>query len=125
LIIVKGDDEAAIVARIEKELRGEDIEIFQSDDTEYSMEQVLAFLGYNAKQTRIYVGRLERNTRRIEEDIRASSRLLEPMAAFFTIMLEEMQANTGDAMNAGTILTRFARHKSIQQRLEAEGKTPD
>lgn len=89
MIIIKGQDEAAIVARIESELKGEEVDIFQADDTDYTMEQVLAFLGYNAKQARVYIGRIERNTRKVDEDIRATNELLVPISMYFSYLCQE------------------------------------
>lgn len=90
MIIIKSPDEAAATAAIERALQGQDdVEIFQSEDDEYTAEELMTMLAYNAKQTRVYVGRLERNTRRMEEDLRQMGRLLEPLATLATSIIVE------------------------------------
>ena len=94
MIIIKSQDDAATTALLERALKGQDIDIFQSDDDEYTPEELMSMLAYNAKQSRIYIGRLERNTRRLEEDMRSVARLLEPIASLATYQLEQ----TGEPM---------------------------
>lgn len=90
MIIIKSPDEAATTAAIERALQGhDDVEIFQSEEDEYSTEELMTMMVYNAKQSRVYIGRLERNTRRLEEDLRQMLRYLEPLATFATLMIIE------------------------------------
>lgn len=151
MIIIKGDDEAAIVARIEKELKGEEVDIFQSDETTYSMEQVLGFLGYNAKQARVYIGRIERNSRRLEENIRDTNSLLEPISMYFSALVEDSfpeqmltlqqrtnkkarerwqrleleRADKREAARASGVMKSLEDQKATTQRLRDEGKFPE
>jgi len=152
MITIKGKDEAAIVARIERELKGEEVDIFLSDDIDFSLEQVLAFLGYNAKQTRVYIGRLERNSRKLEEDVRELNALLTPMSMFFARMIEDMypdhmlpqsirvnkerreryelqkqhveKERQNDGLGSGSPAEKFAEMKRIMKRLEDDGLVP-
>lgn len=90
MIIVKCRDEAAATAAIEKALRGnEDVEILQSDTEDYTTEEVMSILMYNTAQSRKYIGRLERNTRSIDGNLKSISRLLEPLATYVTKKIVE------------------------------------
>jgi hypothetical protein len=89
MIIVKCDDEAAATAAIEKALRGTDVEILQSDTEDYTTEEIMAVLMYNTTQGRKYIGRLERNTRSIDANLRQVAKLLEPLATYLTIKMVE------------------------------------
>lgn len=116
MILIRSDDDAATTAAIERALKGQEVDIFQSDDETYTTEELLKMLAYNAKQTRIYVGRLERNTRRLEEDVRSVSRLLEPLATYMTYLLAE----TGDDP---VLLEQLRKNRERQKAME-EAKNP-
>jgi hypothetical protein len=89
MIIIRSEKEAAVVAALDKLFQGdESVSILQSED-EVTMEELAASMAFNAKQSRIYIGRLERNTRKLDESMRAIERYLEPMAAYFAYLLAE------------------------------------
>lgn len=89
----------------------------------------MAVLAYNAINTRKYTGRIERNTRKLEEDIRHISKQLEPVAGFFTMLLEEAMADPdrhAAALSAKTNLSaRLRQQKEIGYRLKKEGMMPE
>lgn len=88
-LIIKSDNESAIAAAIERQFKDGELEILQSEDEQYTTEEILRFLAYNTKQLRVYVGRLERNTRRVDDGIGDLIKTLEPISAFFTFLLAE------------------------------------
>lgn len=72
IIITNAEDEAKLAAELSRTL-GPDVEVFQSseEDDDFTVEQWLGILAYNARQSRTYVGRLERNTKAIGEHLRS------------------------------------------------------
>ena len=145
MITIKGKDEAAIVARIEKELKGEDVDIYITeegeDGHELTAEELLARMSYNLNRSRIYIGRLVGNTQREYEESRELNELLLPMSLYFAAKIEKDYPSTTFSVRLKNLLSfrrskrnkeflnkqvvvDFEKQKEISKRLEEEGKTP-
>ena len=87
MIIIRAEseqEEQEIAALLEQTLKGRDVDVFQNDNDEHTTEDILTFLAYNTKQVRIYIGRIERNTRSIETQLKEVNKNLAPLAAYAT-----------------------------------------
>ncbi len=60
---------------VEQALKGINAEIAEVD-TEIDLLDIAASIAYNEKQQRVYMGRIERNTRLIHEEVRNTSKSL-------------------------------------------------
>lgn len=128
MITIKGKDETAILARIEKELKGEDISIFitEEDDegNELPINEILARAAYNLNRSRIYLGRLVGNTQRQYEATEAMNETLLPISLYFTAMLEDLYPDGMLPLKIKKTLDQrrrgLQRKHAFEEKLEAE-----
>jgi len=109
------DEERNILTAVEKALRGVDADIYASDEGG-SIEEIAAYIAYNTKQQRIYTGRLERNSRRMQEELTGLNRLFEPVSAFFAELMEQEVPKSSLSLDD---------MKRIRKKLVEEGKVED
>lgn len=92
MIIISGGDDSRMKEIIETALTeaGESFTLSEDESDTMTAEQATALMVYNASKVRTYLGRLERNTRKQEEDLKRQAdhlntiaMFLEPVAVYF------------------------------------------
>lgn len=84
------EEEQEIAALLEQTLKDRDVQLLQNDGQELNIEATAQSIAYNAKQLRIYTGRLERNTRNIEQTFRKLEAHLGVIASYvLTLIIEQ------------------------------------
>jgi hypothetical protein len=92
MITIRANDEQKVVALLHSALADQEVELFQSDESEeVTIETILASLAYNARKTREYVGRLVREENHIEAELHQLNLYLEPLATYATHLLAETE----------------------------------
>jgi hypothetical protein len=116
MIIIRANteqEEQEIAALVEQALKGREVDVFQNENAEHTVEDIMTFLAYNTKQVRVYVGRIERNTRLIEQELRQIGRYLAPVSALATAYLIEKGDNE-------RLLHQLERERAFQAEKEME-----
>jgi hypothetical protein len=115
------NSEEEIVKKVEAALRNEEVSVFIADDESFTIEQLMSMGVYNLLKTRTYVGRLERNTRKMDEGLDDLRDLLAPVSVYFSKLLEDLdQASTDTAGDAVTLKKHLQQHNETKKRLSEE-----
>lgn len=123
MIVITGQNEESLIGQLESVLKDEEVSMYIADDEAFTLEQLASMGVFNLQKTRQYVGRLERNTRKIDESIKDVGSMLEPVTLFFQILLDEYDSeNEEDSSVVATKLRRhLSQHKRTKQRLINKG----
>lgn len=80
-----------MVEKIEAALSGYEVNLTNSDEA-LTDNQLLSMIAYNTERQRVYIGRLERNTRQMREEMVKSTKTILPLSAlaeyFYNLFVE-------------------------------------
>lgn len=127
MIIISGGDDSRMREIIKNALTEADEPFILTEDESdiISTEQAISLIVYNASKIRTYLGRLERNTRKLEEDLRHQaehveqiSQFLEPQAVYFESRLPEHVSDRPEKRRIQSRLeeVRYKRWRSKDER---------
>lgn len=120
MITIKTKDDAAILARIEKVLSGEDIDIFVTEEDENGdelpLDKVIARISYNLNRSRIYMGRMVGNTQRQYEEARELNELLLPISIYFGLQISDMLPEHMLPRQTQRLVKSFERYEFLKKR---------
>lgn len=124
MIIIKAANEAEVVGKIEAALSGEEIELIQDDEEEFTLEQAVGSVAYNALKVRHYLGRVERNTRKQEEAMRQLAEILSPIAVYAEYLLSQVDDEAFKTLEhvGVTPAQRLRNQRQRVEKLKQEGR---
>lgn len=133
MIIISGGDDSRMREIIQDALTeaGEPFILTEDESDIISTEQAVALVVYNANKIRTYLGRLERNTRKQEENLRSQAvtmqnieAFLEPLGVYFETQLDDDVPTLVRRTNVQSRLNyvRDRRAKEIQHAREREAE---